>query len=254
MKWFEKHTTDRNDLASKLIKRKLGLAGYGIYESLQQIVAENMEGDDVAEWGLVAKQWTIETLADEIGCSVDEFRQFVAFCDDQLILEKKDGRLFMPLMLERMNEYAKRQYRKTQKKQKTSDNSDNTDKPASQHNTVQHITSQHKELNTGDTRPDSTMGAILMKRLESIPVASNGISKSWQEKAFRYADDLGIKLSENDKPRWLRVFKQADGGRKVGNLERAYSYIRDHPNKMENSHKLNLFFKIYENGLQEKTI
>ncbi len=131
MKWFEKHTTDRNSLDSRQIKRKFGIAGYGIYESLQQIVAENMEGDDVSDWGYVASHWNMSTLAEEIGCSEAEFRLFVEYCDDQLILEKKNGRMFLPLLLERMNEYAKRAYKKntTDKPKKTDyrDNPDTTD-------------------------------------------------------------------------------------------------------------------------------
>jgi hypothetical protein len=161
MKWFEKHTDDRNRLDSKLIKRKFGVAGYGMYEQLQQIAAENMDGNQVAEWGLVAESWTMATLAEEIGCDVKTLRSFISFCDDNLILEKRNGRLFIPIVLERMNEYAKRQYRKKAQKQaksqnedagtedtdssvsnKTSDYPDTSDISALQHNTTQHNTAQ----------------------------------------------------------------------------------------------------------------
>jgi len=80
---------------------------------------------------------------------------------------------------------------------------------------------------------------------------TTGITKEWQEKAFRYAKDLGIELSEEDKGRWLHIFKQAAEGRKPLNLESAYSYCKDHSNwfEMPNEGRMNLFFKIYENGL-----
>jgi hypothetical protein len=281
MKWFEKHTNDRNRLDSKLIKRKFGLAGYGMYEQLQQIAAENMEGDEISEWGLVGKDWTMEKLAEEIGCTVEEFRAFVSFCDDNLILEKRDDRLFVPVVLERMNEYAKRQFRRsTNSKNKekletpkcpdTSDNTDSTDISATQHNTTQHITSQ--ELNTGsaNARPAKKIDAVIPiqsvleskakqfmdqhdQNIQDVATTGTGITKSWQDKGFRYADALHINLTPDVKGRWLKVFKQAYEGRNTGNLERAYSYLVDYQGNLTDEEKLNFFFHIYENGLKERS-
>lgn len=163
MKWFEKHTTDRNNLDARQIRSKFGIAGYGIYEVLQQIVAENMEGTDMSEWGFVGKDWTMEKLAEEAGVTPEEFRSFIQFCNERFIIERRNGRMFLPVMLERMNEYAKRQFRKsTQKKEdrkteinkspKSTENTntmDNMDIPVSQHNTSQshHNTTHHNKDN-----------------------------------------------------------------------------------------------------------
>lgn len=76
-----------------------------------------------------------------------------------------------------------------------------------------------------------------------------GIHTQWQEKAFRYADELGIKLEGSSKGRWLKAFKQASTGRKTANLESAYRFLIDYPKPMSNEQKILFFFKIYENGL-----
>jgi hypothetical protein len=77
----------------------------------------------------------------------------------------------------------------------------------------------------------------------------NGIATEWQAKAFLYAEKLKIKLDASTTPRWLKVFKQAHFGRKTANLEKAYSYLSDHPKPMDGKAKLNFFFAIYERGL-----
>lgn len=323
MKWFEKNVTDYQRTDAKQIIARFGLAGYAMYEILQQIAADNMEGDDVSEWGFVAKELTMEALSEKVGCSVDEFRQFLAFTDERFITERKNGRLFVPILLERMNEYAKRQYRKLLKKRDQSDTPDTTKNPectdstdktersdnpetpdspnisAIQHNTPHHNTSQ-KNINTGETppRPDSgrfsglepisngkkpevkpvknrfarsaelpdqahqtppeyrpersggpsPIGDVLSSRtIQSAAVT--GITKPWQDKGFEYAKKLGITLTTEMKPRWLKVFRQAAEGRKPGNLEQAYRYLADYPGNLTDEEKVNFFFSIYENGL-----
>lgn len=147
MKWFEKHTTDRNDLDARQIRQEFGTVGYGVYEILQQIVAENMEGDDISEWGYVSKDWDMPKLAEEVGLPIDEFRSFITFCNDRFIIEKRNGRMFLPKLLERMNEYAKKQYRRNKsKKSKYPDNPDKQDKrdiSGETHVTTQHNTTQN---------------------------------------------------------------------------------------------------------------
>lgn len=265
MKWFEKHSNDRNRLDSKLIQRKFGIAGYGIYEKLQQIAAENMEGDEINEWGLVAREWTMEKLAEEIGCDLDVFQKFVKFCDDNLILERKNGRLFVPIMLERMNEYAKRQYRKSikaseRRSKKSTDTTDNTDTSdnrdisATQHNTSQHNTSQTNNNGASPKIKSSgpgTIGEVLSSYEIPHEKESERVKTGWQFRAIEWAKDLGIDLDagtpkQNYRARWFKVFKEADGSRQKNiKLHDAYTNLRDYPRPLKSVEKINMFFFLY---------
>ncbi len=122
-----------------------------------------------------------------------------------------------------------------------------------------------EKLNTGDKRPEisetpvagkpTAIGSLLAHHKlpeKTNEVSHGGITKEWQEKAFRWANDLSIKLeSSSDKGRWLKVFKDAFEGRKSANLERAYSFLKDSPKfqSLDIKSKLNYFFSIYEKGL-----
>lgn len=149
MKWFEHGVSDREQLSAKLIKRKFGLEGYGIWNCLIEIIGENIERNNIEEWGYVSKGQTMQSLADNIGCSLEKFKEFVKFCDDNLILEKKNGRLFCADMLNRMSEYA----RKNGKKEVTEipeipeipEKVENTE--ISLNNTIQDNTEQDKNIN-----------------------------------------------------------------------------------------------------------
>jgi hypothetical protein len=286
MKWLERRTTDKDDLEARLIERKFGLVGYAIWEKLQQIIAEHMNGENMEEWGYVAKDETLETLVEKIHCSLEQLRDFVKFCDENTILEKRNGRLFCPYVLERQNDYAKKAVKnKANKGEKSGesekednpeypDNLDNTDKPnnpdnpknprnnTAQHNTAQHSTTPKIDI-SGGKRPEtasvegfSGIGSVLSgKRSEFSPSAVKGISKEWQFEAFECAKKLDIRLAEDDKSRWLKIFRQARvEGRKTANLEKAKSYLSDHPEweAMDNIGRLNFFFSIYENGLEKK--
>lgn len=107
-----------------------------------------------------------------------------------------------------------------------------------------------------NTKKGMTKLAEVLKA-KGVPIKQkkSGLSKEWQDKAFRYAEKLDIKLdNESDKKRWLKIFKQAAEGRKSGNLESAYSYLVDHPtfHFKDNDKKLANFFYIYENGVATK--
>lgn len=77
------------------------------------------------------------------------------------------------------------------------------------------------------------------------------IKYQWQDKALRYAEKLHIQLDDKNIARWMRVFKQAEQGRKTKNIELGYGYLIDHPKAFTNEGKLKMFFFIYENGLKK---
>lgn len=111
MNWYEQQTNEYESITGKQILKGFGAAGYGAYIILKQIIGQNMN-DDPSEWGYVSKTETITSLAEKCGLSEPQFRLFITFCDDRFILEKRDGRLFMPSILEEKNNYIKKVERK----------------------------------------------------------------------------------------------------------------------------------------------
>jgi hypothetical protein len=108
MKWFKHEADDRNKLVSKLVRSKFGAEGYGILQSLKEIVAEYVEQDNISEWGMVDPLHEIETLAEECSTTPEKLKDFLKFCDEKNILEKVDNRLYFPDMLKRLDDFAAR--------------------------------------------------------------------------------------------------------------------------------------------------
>jgi hypothetical protein len=108
MKWLKRYTTDRNEVPSKLIRKKFGAAGYGIYCSLQEVIGENVKNNNLPEWGHVDPLHDLDTLADECSCTVEELQAFLQFCNDKQIITKDNGSLYCAGILERLDEYAEK--------------------------------------------------------------------------------------------------------------------------------------------------
>lgn len=106
MKWFKHETSDRNKVESKLIKAKFGAEGYGIYQALLEVIGENIEGHNIKDWGHVNGMHDINTLADECAITTEKLKDFLHFCDEKGIFKKHDGKLFSPLILRRLDEFA----------------------------------------------------------------------------------------------------------------------------------------------------
>ena len=107
MKWFKHETQDRNTLTAKLIRSKYGAEGYGVFLTLIEIVAENVDGDPKT-WGMVDKRHTLETLAVE--CGVDEkwLKSFLIYCNEKNIFQKKNGCLYFPNIKSRLDNWTER--------------------------------------------------------------------------------------------------------------------------------------------------
>jgi len=108
VKWFKHETSDRNKIESKLIKAKFGAEGYGIWQALLEVVAENIERDNAREWGYVDVKYDVNALANEVNAEVDALHAFLKFTDEKGITKKHRGRLFIPLILRRLDEYTER--------------------------------------------------------------------------------------------------------------------------------------------------
>lgn len=107
MKWFKYDINERNKLTSKLLRSRYGVAGYGLFTLLKELVAENI-GDDPETWGMVDKRHTLETLAMECGVETDYLKDFLTYCNEQQIFEKKDGCLYWPEATTRLDNWTLR--------------------------------------------------------------------------------------------------------------------------------------------------
>jgi hypothetical protein len=101
------------------------------------------------------------------------------------------------------------------------------------------------------TKPGVTsVGDILASRIPSI--RKTGISTAWQDKAFRYANELKIDLPQKLKGRWINLFKTCnDHPDKSKILESTFSYLIDYPpftSIKTSDGKVMYFFKIFDNG------
>jgi hypothetical protein len=118
MKWFKHYTTDHTTLTSKLLRSHFGASGYGVYMTLLELVAENVDGD-VRTWGMVDSRHTIETLADECGVTPEYLKEFLAYCDEKKIFEKKANCLYWPDIKSRLDNWtydkAKKDFQVTSK-------------------------------------------------------------------------------------------------------------------------------------------
>jgi len=132
MKWYEQSASEYEGLVGRqLLASQGGAKWYGAYIILKQVIAQNMN-DDVSTWGYVAEGETKSTLAEKCGLSDDEFRLFIAFCNDRFIFEQKNNKLFCQSILEEKNQYAKKVLRRKAGTRDTcidsADSSDSTDK------------------------------------------------------------------------------------------------------------------------------
>lgn len=265
-----------DDLETRLIERKFGLTGCTIWDRLQLIVAENMEAD-ISEWGYVPAGETMESLAKRIRCTVEQFEEFVKFCDDNLILEKRDGRLFCQYVLDRKNEYARKIEKKG--KEEKADNpekqkqgniglSEKTEIPKNpRNNTTQHNTSQtqHREfLVSGDKRPVSdtgfsSVGEMLKSRKvtddpeDPPPQSPGGISRAWQAKAFEHFAKMGVVIDRKDLPRIMRSYKEeAEGVKAEASTDRIFGYLTDYAKWKGLSYKakLDYWFWLRAHGIK----
>ena len=101
MKWFKHETNDRNTVVSKLIRANFGAEGYGIYQTLLEVIAEYVEEGNLEEWGHVDSLHNLDSLAAECSVKPEKLKEFLKFCDERGIFQKDDGRLFSYLILKR---------------------------------------------------------------------------------------------------------------------------------------------------------
>lgn len=119
-----------------------------------------------------------------------------------------------------------------------------------------------REYNIGDSRPEKNTNGEKKKgprSLAEILAAKNpseqpkpqspGITKEWQEKAFREMEYIGVKLKEEDVSRVMKVYKdEFEGWKYKAPTNKVIAYLKDYPTLLDYEGKLNMFFKLVTNG------
>lgn len=264
MKWFKHDTNTFSNPKIEMLKEKHGVAGYGVYFQLVELIASAVDKENVDDWGYLPEVYSMEYLAKKFCVDINLLQEILESCIALKLIEKRKERIFCPKVLDRCDEFIEKVKRSLSGEKKESNGSKSgsnpesipTDSGARTKKEEQEIEREKEiNINTGKSpeikKPLNSIGGILQDRYKFTPTPTNGITKQWQDKAFRYAEKLHITLTEDLKGRWLKVFKQADLGRKNKNLEQAFSYLVDYPNALTNQEKIKYFFYIYENGLKE---
>lgn len=105
MRWYKHDSQDRYSVASKLIRSKWGAEGYGIYQALIEVVAENV-GKDRRVWGMVDERYDIDTLAVECATTAERLKEFLMWCDERKIFSKKNNCLYWPEIETRLDKWT----------------------------------------------------------------------------------------------------------------------------------------------------
>lgn len=268
MKWFKHDTNTFSNPKIEMLKEKHGVAGYGVYFQLVELIASAVDKENVDDWGYLPDVYSMEYLAKKFCVDGNLLEEILQTCISLKLIEKRKERFFCPKVLDRCDEFIEKVKRSMSGEKKESNGSNSGSNPESigtdsgarskkEETELDEEVEEEKEnkLITGKSpevkKSLNSIGSVLKDRYSFPPPKSNGITTQWQDKAFRYADKLQIKLSEDLKGRWLKVFKQASLGRKSKNLDQAYSYLVDYPNQLSSEEKIKYFFYIYENGLKE---
>lgn len=269
MKWFKHDTNTFSNPQVEMLKEKHGVAGYGVYFQLVELIAGAIDKDNINEWGYLPEVYSVEYLAKKFCVEFDLLQEILDTCLSLNLIQKKENRIFCEQILEKCDEFTEKVKRSLSGSNKdqiepTPDSvpsssgirSKNAEQELEQETEKTEELEEEKEIEITGSSPENKKSSL--KPLKSIltdryglSITPNGISTVWQDKALRYADKLNIKLTQEVKARWLKVFKQAHNGRKSANLERAYTYLYDYDGNLTSQEKINYFFFIYENGLKE---
>lgn len=265
MKWFKHDTNTFSNPQVEMLKEKHGVAGYGVYFQLVELIAGAIDKDNLSEWGYLPDVYTFEYLAKKFCVDFDLLQEIIESCLSLNLVQKKENRIFCEQILEKCDEFTEKVKRTISGSKSDSNPTESGNNPESigtssgirtkkeeQETEKTEELEEEKEIEITGSSPVNKKSQLNSLRSILEEKYKHGISKEWQDKAFRWADKLGIKLENEDiTKRWMKAFRQASEGRKSANLEKAYSYLYDYDGNLNNHEKINYFFFIYENGLKE---
>lgn len=222
MKWFEHHTSDRDLSYIKIIRSKFGAEGYGIYTALLEVIGENVREDNQEEWGCVAKMHDLDSLAAECSIKKERLSEFLAYCDQKGIFEKKGGRLFCGLILERLDNYAKRIKRSVEKHSVVRTKSE----PSATKDEASTTLHTHTQIHTQSITNNSETSSPIEKTSYTDLISSDVDAPKYefQDTALEIIQRLGV--PQNKKSSVFKVCKEEN----QAHVEAAYRFAVDYPN------------------------
>lgn len=122
-------------------------------------------------------------------------------------------------------------------------------------NRDENIYIEKKKIETVSHKGMTDISGALMDSIKAKQVPMKFCATEWQDKAFRYAKDLGIDwndpqvIKEGAKGRWLGLFKR--GGAKI---DSAYSFVVDYNKTLSSLEKIKLFFWKFGGGLDSNKV
>ena len=185
---------------------------------------------------------SIRKIADQFGLSTGTVSYILDYLSVERMIERSSNKKFTVITVLNWHDYQSVE-RSTENKLKTNEKQIETNNNVNNVNNINNgkIASP---LNEEDYEEGSLGHTLATKPIQKSK--GTGITKAWQDQAFRFADALGIKLETNDmKARWLREFKLGSQDKmKQANLNRAYGYLIDYApfQKLDSEGRMKYFF------------
>jgi hypothetical protein len=112
IRWFKHISTSRNDPAIRLLLANFGFEGYGLYWTILEIIAENLDCRNITSATMTAKQW-----CNSVKISPKKFQKILLFCSENFgFIVKNNAKLITincPKLLKYRDEYSRKQGRKS---------------------------------------------------------------------------------------------------------------------------------------------
>lgn len=117
MKWF-KHDSDAiNDPKVDRLIAKFGSTGYATYFLVLELIANSVEDiENVENWGILPKECDFDYIQRKLNHdNVGTISDIIGECKNLGLFEEKDGQIYCPKILKRLDEYKEKLYRNRHK-------------------------------------------------------------------------------------------------------------------------------------------
>jgi hypothetical protein len=258
MKWF-KHENTLSNPKIRLLKRKHKAEGYAVYFQLLELISENVDKENIKEWGFLPDEYSKDHLflSDELAIDTEKLEEILSTCYELDLLEDVDGRIYCGQILERCDRYTEQ----LQKKMEVTVHKNVENVHKLQKSTPRIEEEKNKKKNRKEK--NITIGNASPKKFKATDAGvvsfPNRVSTKPQSEALTTAEYLKIDLNkaceedETLRSRWFGLFKKAEINKTVGNIRKAQADLYDAPwfQVLQPHEKVKAFFWKFNNPNQE---
>ena len=112
MRWFKHLSVARNDPTMRLLLAEFGFEGYGLYWTILEIIAENLDNKNITSATMTAKQW-----CNSVKISPKKFQKVLVFCSENFCFSFKNNQELItincPKLLKYRDEYSRKKDKKS---------------------------------------------------------------------------------------------------------------------------------------------